>query len=576
MKKLLWIIVVVLVLVLFLNPKKEETILADGQYENCYLMSLKDGKMKVIADGEELELVCPVSDSTEKRDKIIDIQIEKNKVKKIVWKEGMVTDKVDAVNLTEGWICLSTYGTKEIDAKGEFYIKSGDEVRLLSKAGSLLNRDKVSFYIFDDKICAAVLAGNEDIRTIKVLLHGEIEGIYHESVRLTAEAPYSVTVDGQRTEYDAGEETSFSKDMGEAKITCEDGRIHILSMERASGYPKYRGDIVVRSYEEGFVLRNDVNLEEYLYSVVSSEMPSTYSEEALKAQAVCARTYAIYQMGQAYYGEYGAHVDDTVNSQVYNNVAETESTKMAVDLTTGQYLSYEEEPICAYFYSTSCGMTSNVKDIWLSQGDSPVYLSGGFQGEPSDDGSYDFADLSDDEKFYKFITIVPENAYEKEEPWFRWKGKISYDKLSEHVESHIDDWIKENPSYYHLESDQDTVGKILKVQVVSRSKGGVIKKISLTGEYGVFTVTGEYQIRKVLCPDETELERKDGSKKTCNMLPSGYFAIENKEDILIHGGGYGHGAGMSQNGANKMAEKDYHYEDILGFYYPETRLVEAY
>ena len=52
--------------------------------------------------------------------------------------------------------------------------------------------------------------------------------------------------------------------------------------------------------------------------------------------------------------------------------------------------------------------------------------------------------------------------------------------------------------------------------------------------------------------------------------------IENKEDILIHGGGYGHGAGMSQNGANKMAEKDYHYEDILGFYYPETRLVEAY
>ena len=52
-----------------------------------------------------------------------------------------------------------------------------------------------------------------------------------------------------------------------------------------------------------------------------------------------------------------------------------------------------------------------------------------------------------------------------------------------------------------------------------------------------------------------------------NPLNVKYFAIENKEEILLHGGGYGHGAGMSQNGANKMAEKDYHYEDILYYSY---------
>ena len=108
---------------------------------------------------------------------------------------------------------------------------------------------------------------------------------------------------------------------------------------------------------------------------------------------------------------------------------------------------------------------------------------------------------------------------EKDEPWFRWSGSISYEDLTEYVEKNLSSWLKGNPSYYRLDGDEETIGRIIQVKVDSRSKGGVIKSLSLRGEKGTLFVTGEYQIRKVLCPEETELTLKDGNKKVCTMIP---------------------------------------------------------
>ena len=84
------------------------------------------------------------------------------------------------------------------------------------------------------------------------------------------------------------------------------GRIKLLSVERAQGNPEYRGKMEIARAEEGLVLVNEVLLEEYLYSVVPSEMPSSYPLEALKAQAVCARTYAYRHMQHSGIAGFGA------------------------------------------------------------------------------------------------------------------------------------------------------------------------------------------------------------------------------------------------------------------------------
>ncbi len=570
----LWILVLVLIIFLFLKPEKKEKLLADGSYENCYMLSLKDDKMTAFIEDRAITLDCPLKNQENKKDRIVDLQVENNRVTKITWKEGLVEDKVESLNLAEGWINFSVYGRKNLSSKGKMYIKTGKDIRLLQKPGSLLNREKVSCYIYNDEIGAIIAEGDEILQSIKVLLHGEIDGIFHEEVRVTATKKYTVTIDGVEMSCSAGKEISFAKDMGVARISCPEGKIKILSMKRASGYPEYAGEICIFSYEEGFLLRNELKLEEYLYGVVSSEMPASYPEEALKAQAVCARTYAIYQMEQAYYGEYGAHVDDTVNSQVYNNVKETESTKNAVKETEGQYLSYEGSPIPSYFYSTSCGVTSDVRDVWIGEGKSPVYLTGRFQGPFEKETDY-----SNEKAFRDFVKMEQADCFEKDEPWFRWSGSIFYRDLTEHVAKNLNSWLKGSPAYYRVEGDEKSLGEITQVSVESRSKGGVIKSLSLTGEKGILFVTGEYQIRKVLCPEETTVTLKGGNIKKCTMLPSGYFTVEQKEGeeevVLITGGGYGHGVGMSQNGAKALAELGRTSEEILEFYYPKTVILEV-
>ena len=86
--------------------------------------------------------------------------------------------------------------------------------------------------------------------------------------------------------------------------------------------PQYRGKFEISIYDQGLLLLNEFAPETYLFSVVASEMPLSFGLEALKVQAVAARTYALPPLGAASLLKYGAHVDDSVAFQVYNNVPE--------------------------------------------------------------------------------------------------------------------------------------------------------------------------------------------------------------------------------------------------------------
>ena len=100
-------------------------------------------------------------------------------------------------------------------------------------------------------------------------------------------------------------------------------------------------------------------------------MPSGYEKEALKAQAVCARTYAWIHMQEHGLEEYGADVDDSVNYQVYQNIPPQESTTEAVQETNGQILCQNGEPVETYYFSTSAGVTST-DEIWGADAAAPI------------------------------------------------------------------------------------------------------------------------------------------------------------------------------------------------------------
>lgn len=308
-------------------------------------------------------------------------------------------------------------------------------------------------------------------------------------------------------------------------VELEDGTFQVNSITRANGHPVYEGELEVIETDQGYLLINELPVEDYLKYVVPSEMPPGYEMEALKAQAVCARTYAYRQIQEKALVQFCADVDDSVNFQVYNNQAADERASQAVQETSGEIMTYEDEPIIAYFFSTSSGATST-DEVWEEE-TAPCLKS-----------------------------VVSD--YDSDMPWYRWNVSFTKEQVNACLQNHGYD-----------------IGDIKDIQVTRRSQGGAAVSCDFIGTEDTVTVENELNIRKLLSPYGISIERQDGSVVTdFNLLPSAYFESEPYYDengevqgFTFEGGGYGHGVGMSQNGANGMAKQGAGYLEILNYYF---------
>jgi len=137
----------------------------------------------------------------------------------------------------------------------------------------------------------------------------------------------------------------------------------------------YRGKFELHNLLGKIHVVNVINVEQYLYSVVPSEMPASWHIEALKAQAVAARTYTYYHLSNRNNTRAIYEVDSTTNFQVYKGIeSENPSTTKAVQDTTGIIMTYQHEPILAYFHSSSGGKTIEGKYVW--KGSDLPYIRG--------------------------------------------------------------------------------------------------------------------------------------------------------------------------------------------------------
>ena len=361
-------------------------------------------------------------------------------------------------------------------------------------------------------------------------------------------------------------------------ILAEDGGIWHEEKEPARDYP---GELICYEEEEGWVIVNEVPLEEYLRRVVPSEMPSAYAKEALKAQAVCARTYAVWQMREYAYPEYEAHVNDSVSYQVYNHIDSQEATDQAVEATAGQIMLYGDSPVKAYYFAASCGSTTD-ENIW-EKGDreQTPYIAGRRTGT-----SENMRDLTEEETFREFIKKKHPGDLEISEPWYRWSCYVPLDQIRQNVETwakarmqHSVDGILVRSGEDYVLQETDGIGEILSAEIIARNTGGAVHELLLTGSEGVLKIKYEYNIRLMLGIPGGEVHKNDGSiSEGGNLLPSGYFVLEPVEEAgelagyQIYGGGLGHGAGMSQVGARILAEEGYGYDEILQYFYHEIRL----
>lgn len=467
-----------------------------------------------------------------------------------------------------------------------YRVKGGFKVS--QSPGTLIGYEKVSLLVQDNVVEAAVLTEDIYSKNIRVLIGTtDYTGYYHDKVFVSSDAPFTISYGETVDEYEAGEQVEFRNGSdelatGTAKIQSKnpDGKITLSGIERQCGSPSYRGIIELSKRDEGVIVINELSVEEYLYGVLPSEMPVSYNIEALKAQAICARAYAYRQMESDVYAEYGAHLDDSVASQVYNNAAEDEKAIYAVDDTYGVVPCYGDEVIEAFFFSTSCGTTSSNSVVW--GGIQKPYLLDTMENELND-----IANLSNEDSFQSFIDgELGTGFFEEKEPFYRWNITFNNSQINNTINNHLyeriqampDNILAKNASGSYEKKAIKSVGEVQDILVTKRGKSGIIEEMEIIGSEDTILVKGQTNVRALLSPEETVIYKQDGSTVTgWTSLPSAYFyVVKNGNTFALHGGGFGHGVGMSQNGANDMAALGYTATDIIEHYYTAVELKDMY
>lgn len=428
-----------------------------------------------------------------------------------------------------------------------------------------------------------------DSTLIRVLISTtDYSSLYHEQVMFKGTKEVTVTEDKQKRTYSAGEMITFESgktDSGKIQIqVAKGGKIQFCSITRQNRHPKYRGTMELKQTKQGFTVINELTLQEYLYAVVPSELSTSNKMEALKAQAVCARTYAYNQLQSDRFEKYGADLDDSTASQVYNNIPEDKRSRKAVKSTDGEVVTKKNVLVTTYYYSTSWGKSASGKEVWETASE-VSYLKSCMQTEQQESGSD--RDLSSDAAFRAFLSSDTAVTYDSDADWYRWNVTISAASLEKRIDTALQSCYQSDPSKILTQDAKGNyqqkalkpLGEIQKIRVEKRGKSGLVTELVIVGSENVIKVCSQYNIRKILSPGSAKIHYGAG-ETTMSLLPSAAFYLDgvaNKKGNLvfeIYGGGCGHGTGMSQCGAVQMAKQGKTYTEILQYYFSGCDVTE--
>ena len=243
------------------------------------------------------------------------------------------------------------------------------------------------------------------------------------------------------------------------------------------GQKRYAGKLNIFIRDNDIMVVNVLGIEKYLGSVVGSEMPAKWPLEALKAQAIASRTYALKQKGNPLYD-----IDSTNKNQVYIGLeAGTYKTKRAVNSTRSLVLTYKNKLINSLFHSSSAGMTENSQDVWKNK--------------------------------YPYLSSVKD--FDKNNPKLRWNKKFSKSQLQKLF---------------------PRIGGIKKIEILNVTSTGRVKNVKIHGDFGTDQISG-VDIRKRMNLKSTLVRFKfieDNETKSSDEIPELLSTNSSGNESLTH------------------------------------------
>lgn len=554
---------------------------AEQVIENTYLKSFTDGGIQFLYDGAVYEKET-ASLAADVKSGVGDLVFAEGELRTIRRKTDVIQGDMLSCDDTE--IEIEGYGKIAHPGKLPVYQTYGDAAER-SISDVVLGNMCVEYVTAGEEVCAILIREPAKIEQIRVLLLAEDGTNFRNNVFLKSTVSMVVHCGKTKQRIEPGTVVNTADYLAaEHGAVCvaapesQDGSIYLCSSDGTVVSNGYAGTMEIRAYgKKGYTVVNELPFEQYLYAVVPSEMPSQYAPEALKAQAVCARSYAYGQLLRADLMAYGAHINDSTAYQVYNKVEQTPQSVAAVDATNGQVLMYQGNVVEAYYFSTSMGYTDTA-EVWnVEDLSSCGYLKAACLLNEAYDG-----DLSQEKAFLAYIQAKPD-GYESDMRYYRWFATAALSGKTQQINQILTERKKVSPRnvrFYEPDGVTETknlgqMGGLTGLSVEKRSKSGSILTLCIQYEHGLVRVWTEYNIRKILgCLAEKIVYADSSESAAPAMLPSAFCAITAQEDgtLLFSGGGYGHGLGMSQNGANKLAEQGMNFTEILDFFYQDITI----
>ncbi len=285
-----------------------------------------------------------------------------------------------------------------------------------------------------------------------------------------------------------------------------------------------------------WTLIEHVPIERYLNGVVPYEIGANAPEAALAAQAVLARTWAIANSHRFKVDGYNLCSD--TQCQVYKDPSKAnQKIKTAIQKTAGKILTWNQKPINTVYHATNGGVMASVDEAWSTN--QVPYLQMRLDGPKHWSREVDLP-LSNEQNLKSFLFSESE-AFGSDHPLFRWNRTLE----SAQISRQLNKAKKVKGSFYPKT-----------IKAVSRGSSGRVTSLEIQGETGSEILLKLDEIRRVL-----------------RQLPSTLFVVKEIKEgkWLFSGGGFGHGAGMSQSGAIELAKNGWNTKQILSHYYPKTK-----
>ncbi len=433
-----------------------------------------------------------------------------------------------------------------------FLVKAGsvsDDLQSLSDDIEMLeDMDEVFFTIYDDgwSLCAGPYSSRSEAESKAKSFSNKTDKIvfnvneYDSLILVEAEGGRVLAYEAMKNEYLIKPFSGKNED----------------SVFSYKGH-QYRGGVMIKRYSgSDLTVINYLDMNEYLYGVLPWEMSNSWPLEALKAQAVAARNFAISNYGK--YSHLGFNLCNTQNSQAYVGYDyEGASCNRAVDETYGEILRWNGQIVSAFYHTNSGGYTENSENVWSMEvpylkGVEDVFSIGeshySWEIEYSEDSIYNIMRSAG----YDVGKSIDMSIARRSENNHVLELLIESDKADVTL---LKNTMRTIFGYDMLKSTLFDIRKDNDLYCIN--KGLSIQRIPAKG---ISVLSGDGKISK------TDFEN-------CHVLGgSGEKENSGANGFVIEGRGWGHGLGMSQEGAKAMAEEGYGYKDILSFYYTDTTI----